>query len=132
MGMGVLMRATHNKLSLAFEAPTIRERSLHRTVAQFLHWSLPTEAYFSTIPGGDGGVTTAPGYAAGCPDILIVHSGRALFLELKSKKGALSDAQREAHKRIGWAGADVLVARTVDAVQTWLRDKGVPLRGDLQ
>jgi hypothetical protein len=126
--------SAHNTLHLNVERkkPQRKERSLHRTVADFLRWSLPADAFFTTIPGGDGRATYAPGYSSGSPDILIVYGGAPLFVELKSEKGKVAQAQRETHRRLRWSGADVLVARSAEAVEAWLLSKHIPLRAHLR
>ena len=82
-------------------------------------------------------VRRAMGYEAGTPDILVLHDGRAWFLELKRPKGEpdllghrkpagqLSAEQRE---WLGWAfdsGFPSAVCRSVDEVEAALKGWGL-------
>jgi VRR-NUC domain len=45
------------------------------------------------------------GVLAGVPDLAVVADGKAFFLEVKTAKGRLSDAQRETISRLETIGA---------------------------
>lgn len=109
------------------------EEALHRTVASYLAHALPWDAWFTTIPAGGGGRVRGSklkgmSYKAGTPDLIIVHEGRALWIELKAPKGRLSDEQSECHALLDQAGAEIVVARSVDDIETALRKWNVPLK----
>ena len=64
------------------------------------------------------------GMAAGNPDItLFLNKGKCVFIELKSKNGRLSDAQKARHEELKALGFDVHTVRAasgagaIDAVQ---------------
>jgi hypothetical protein len=61
----------------------------------------------------------------------IVWRGRPIFLELKAEHGRLSAVQRQVGQKLERAGAEVLVCRTLYAVQEQLRQLGVPLRASV-
>lgn len=106
------------------------ERDLHKTLGEYLDRSLPDDAWHTAIPGGDGRITTHPAYRPGAPDHIVLWNRQPFFIELKADNGKKpSDVQLSTHKKINWAGASVLVARSVKAVEVWLGEKGVPLRG---
>lgn len=67
------------------------------------------------------------GLRAGVPDNAIVWGGQAYFIELKSKTGRISDAQKIVIPAIESAGAPVAVARTLDEVAAALTAWGIPL-----
>lgn len=67
------------------------------------------------------------GLKAGAPDNLIVWDGRVFFVELKSKTGRISDAQKIVIPAIESAGAPVAVARTLEDVAAALTAWGIPL-----
>lgn len=67
------------------------------------------------------------GLKAGAPDNLIVWGGCSHFIELKSKTGRISDAQKITIPEIESAGAPVAVARTLDEVAAALTAWGIPL-----
>lgn len=108
------------------------ERDLQKQLADYSRAMLPAEVWWGAIPGGDGRRTTAPGYQSGTPDWLVVHQGRALFFELKSKRGVVSDGQKDCGYRLHQAGAEVHLIRSLDGYEEALRLGGVPLRGALE
>lgn len=109
------------------------EASLHRTVAAYLEYALPWDAWWTTIPAGGGGRVRgaglkAMGYKAGTPDLIIVHEGRALWIELKAPKGRLSDAQADCHVMLDHAGSKVALCRSVEEIEATLRKWNVPVK----
>lgn len=112
------------------------EAALHRQVAKFLDAALCPEVFWTTIPAGGGGKVRGAhlkvcGYKAGTPDILIVHNGGAYWLELKTKKGRVSEAQDQVMDWLADAWSPVAVARSLDDVQDAVLRWGIPLRGAL-
>ncbi len=104
------------------------ERRLQSAVAQYLNAVLTPATWHTAIPGGDGKMTRAPGYVSGTPDYLVVHGGRALFIELKTPRGRPSDAQVSAWHGIEDASGKVVLCRSVDDVRAALWRWGVPTR----
>jgi len=125
--------------SLLPEAPRRRheEDDLGSAFAQFMRWSLPADATFTHIPLGGQRHTkaaqrlAAQGTKAGWPDYIIVHRGRALFIELKTRTGSLSEVQRQMHRKLDYCGAMVAVCRSVAEAEAALRTWGVELRGSV-
>lgn len=103
------------------------ERALQASVFEFLRLALPADAICFCIPNGDGKVTLAPGALAGVPDVQIVYKGRAIFIELKTKTGAVRLNQKHVHDRLMLAGAVVVTLRSVEAVAEFLAPL-IPLR----
>lgn len=106
-------------------APFLSEAQLHKAVAQYLAIALPKHAVWTTIGHGGGGKIRgaqlkAMGLAPGFPDILILSNGKAYCIELKSKKGKLSEQQTALHERLMIAGCFVDTCRSVDEVETQL------------
>jgi hypothetical protein len=60
--------------------------------------------------------------------LAVIRRGRAIFIELKAKRGVFSTAQRAMDRRLIYAGADVCLCRSVPEVEAALRQVGVPLR----
>jgi hypothetical protein len=92
-------------------APVASERA---EVVALLEWLArsgpPVDCWYCTVPGGDGGVTRAPGYVAGAMDMIFIHRGRCIALEMKRVRGGrLSAAQVEAHQHITLAGGVVVI-----------------------
>lgn len=103
------------------------ERALQTAVFDFLRLALPPDAFCHAIPNGDGRMTTAPGTVAGVPDLLVVYQGRAIYIELKTKTGAVRTSQRWVHDRLTSAGGVVTVCRSVEQVAEFL-SLLIPLR----
>lgn len=112
------------------------ERALHAQVAAFLRVALPEEYCWTTFPAGGGGRVRGAqlkqaGLMAGWPDIQILSPyGQTTFIgiELKAKKGRLSDEQIACHDRIRKADGEVVVCRSVEDVEETLRERGFRLK----
>ena len=65
----------------------------------------------------------ARGWSKGVPDLLVVWKGSVLFLELKFKKGRLSEEQKIWQKRIIEAGYEYACWRTLEECTAWIADK---------
>ena len=75
-----------------------------------------------------GRILKGMGLRAGVPDLLVVHEGRAHWLEMKSPRGVLSEAQRATHNALTATGCPVVTCRSLDAVRGALWAWGIPLR----
>ena len=110
------------------------EDDLQRDVCRFLDVALPTGATYFAVPnGGKRHVREAArmkglGLRPGVPDLLVIHDGRALFVELKTKRGVMSAAQKAMQQMLAYCGCTVMLCRTVDDVEQALRNASVPLR----
>ena len=96
------------------------ERALQASVFDFLRVALPAEATAFAIPNGDGKVTLAPGALTGVPDLCIVYRGQPIFIELKTKTGAVRTSQKWVHDKLTLSGAVVVTLRSVEAVAEFL------------
>lgn len=90
-------------------------------------------AYWTSLDHAGGGPVVgrfrkARGVRKGLPDVMVLHQGRALFLELKAEKGTLSESQRECHKALNYAGASVFVVRSIEDVQFALESSSIQPR----
>ena len=68
------------------------------------------------------------GVHPGFSDLLVLGSGRCLFLELKSKTGRLSDAQVEFREFVVREGHAWALVRSVDDALKALSDNHFPTR----
>ena len=63
------------------------------------------------------------GLTAGVADLVLIHNGRAYFIEVKKPGGQLSDAQKLFRQRARDCGAEYVVVKSVDdvisALMTW-------------
>jgi len=115
---------------------------IQRALLARLAVSLPLGAVVIHVPNEDASGSAAYGQAKirdgmmpGCPDLLIIHRGRAYWLEMKAPDGVLSENQFVAHRRLRMAGCPVEVAYSVEdamaAVKSWgliPGDDGEPAR----
>jgi len=122
---------------LAEPAPVVRrhlEDDLQKATMAFLDVALPADAVAFAIPNGgkrharEAARMSGLGLRAGVPDLCVVHRGRAVFIELKAKRGVVSAAQREMQRRLIYAGAAVCLCRSVAEVEASLLEAAVHLR----
>lgn len=110
------------------------EASLQASLVEELRLILPPNAFVFAVPnGGSRNIVEAvnlkkQGVVAGVPDLIVIHAGRPIGLELKTRTGKLSDNQRITFHKLAAAGMRVEVIRSRDAAIAMLRDMGVPLR----
>jgi hypothetical protein len=67
------------------------------------------------------------GVNPGWPDLHLIHNRRSCYIELKSEKGTLSEAQREVQTAITLAGGVWATCRSLDDVLNILEVWGVPI-----
>ena len=111
----------------------MKERDLHKAVAQFLAVALPKDVVWTTFPAGGGGKVRgaqlkARGLMAGWPDVQIIYRGKFYGVELKAANGRLSPEQRACAEAIRAAGGYYHQVRSLDELQSWLLLVGIPLR----
>ena len=105
----------------------LSEHDLHCQVADFLNIALPPQAFWHHSPmEGKHKVQyrvkqNRLGAKKRFPDILIIWKGRAIFIELKTKKGRVSDAQKECHAQLILAGGLVTVCRSLKEVEEFCK-----------
>ena len=106
----------------------LTEDELQRDVARFLETAAP-EAFH--IPNGgkrrriEAAILRGRGVKAGVPDWCVpLAGGRCGWIELKTDEGGLSDAQRAFHGLLKALEHDVVIARSVAAVEDALRRWG--------
>ena len=108
------------------------ELALQRQVVEYLNVVL-VGAWVTHFPAGGGGrirgaLLKSAGLRAGVPDILIIVDGRARWIELKTKRGRLSEAQRDTHDALLRAGCGVAVCHDIDEVRRAVRMWRLPTR----
>lgn len=110
------------------------EYRLHCVVADYLNRCLKPPAWWTSL---EHGVKLPPptwrrlariGVRGGVPDILLVHEGRAHWIELKAERGRLSDAQELTRDALLAAGARWAEVRSLDALRASLEAWDVPTR----
>lgn len=131
-------------------AVPVPELALHEATAKALDLLLLPPAAWTTFPAGS--IPLPPQWAAklrrmglkpGWPDILVVHGGRIIGVELKRIGGVLSrtrtvrtrsgslqivEGQRDTFARLQSAGMIIVVCETVQAVLSALTRLDVPIR----
>lgn len=71
------------------------------------------------------------GLKAGVPDNCVIWNGKAHFVELKSKTGTASKAQKVVIPALEAAGSPVVIAYSLEEVMDALAAWGIPLRATL-
>lgn len=106
------------------------ERQIHKAIIDYLRLALPAGSFVTTIPGGDGARTQAPGYVKGTPDIVaIVPSYPAIFIEVKGPRGRSRPQQDAVADALHDAGAVCFVARDIRDVARGLGElAGIAVR----
>ena len=113
----------------------LNQLPLRDRLAAELERLLPADAFAIAMP--DEGSPFVPRRArdeglrvrkGGLPDIIIVHRGRALGLELP-RGASLNDAQRAVFPRLTRAGMRIEVARSFAEALRLLREMGLDLGG---
>ena len=105
----------------------LSESKIQRAIAAYLDVALPAGSFWTAInpiPGKSivAAVTSkAMGMKAGVPDILILHNGETLWIEIKREGGYLSKVQKAVHVNIEMAGGNVYTARSIDDIQEILQ-----------
>ena len=112
------------------------EAQFQMAVIRYFEIALPDDVVFLHV---DNGGRMSPqrrirlarmGVLPGFPDLLLFYQGPpALALELKTKGGSLSKAQKALHPRLEAAGVLVGVCRTLEEVYDFLAPH-MPLRGE--
>jgi hypothetical protein len=69
-------------------------------------------------------VMSGAGVRSGLPDVVLIHNGKVLGLELKAPGGKLSPAQTSAHRQLRAAGCEVATAVDLDEALACLESWG--------
>lgn len=116
------------------------EDELQANVAKYLDRALPLASWWTATAngawlGGDkrrrmiqAARLKRTGVKSGAPDLIILHDGRFLGIELKVEGETLTDKQMEAEDQIVIAGGGFAVARSIEQVEQALLHWQVPLR----
>lgn len=102
-----------------------KEADLHRAAVDLLDLLARRYGFvWTTVPGGNGRVTTAPGYRAGWPDLLLIWPRAvASMIELKRERGGRVDPkQAECHAALRARCCTVTVARSLEEIAAHVRE----------
>jgi hypothetical protein len=106
------------------------------TIAKFLDLALPAEAFWTSIDMGParskavGGMRKARGLKAGVPDMVIVYQRTTLWIECKTARGTLSNAQKRVRFALLANGHHYAQARSLEDVIKACAAASIPLRAD--
>jgi hypothetical protein len=114
------------------------EQALQIALAKYLKHALRAPTYWTSVDAGAGKMTAASaglrkarGVKAGFPDVLVMHplglNTLVVGIELKAKKGRLSDAQAATCEALWAANARYVECRSLEEVQRCLERAGVPM-----
>lgn len=94
--------------------PALTERAFQEQVIDLAHLYGWRVAHFRPAMTSKGWRTPVSADGAGFPDLVAVRRDRILFIELKSAKGKLAEAQTDWIVALGNAGAEVWCWRPAD------------------
>lgn len=130
--------AKHAQLAAEVYKPRKQtEQTFQIALVRDLRAVLARGVFLTHIPSGyiagrggplRGAFLKAMGLVAGLPDLMLLHEGRAHFLELKSAKGKLSAAQGECRFLLNRAGCHVETIRSLDEALECLSIWRIPTR----
>tara|TARA_R100000951_G_C2643774_1_gene181823 strand:- start:1000 stop:1338 length:339 start_codon:yes stop_codon:yes gene_type:complete len=110
----------------------MKEDAIHAAIVQYLQLVLPKEALFWHTPNTFSSARPAfhaklkrMGRLAGIPDLLVLHGGNLIGLEVKAAKGKQSPEQRYIEGAFVEAGATYYVVRSIDDTKEALTLEGV-------
>lgn len=112
------------------------EDQLHKSIADLLDWVLTEDVVWSHFPAGGYELGPAArgrlwrlGLKQGFPDLVICYAPlKTLWLEVKTRFGVTSRAQKRKHEQLRAIGHPVVVVRSVEDVLAALETFGVPYR----
>ena len=112
------------------------ERTFQKQLVAHLRLALPPDVFMTAFPAGGGGEIRgahlkAMGLVAGVPDLLFVHRGQLYGMELKAKRGVLSENQELCQDYLAQAGVDCVTVRTLAEAYRALDAWGIPTRSRL-
>ena len=87
-------------------------------------FSISQENYAGEVPG----IRVGRGLVAGVFDVLVLHQGRAGWIELKTSHGTVSDPQRSMAAALLLSGCRIAVASEAEHVLAALDTWGIPRR----
>ena len=96
-------------------------------------WVDSTTTWWSaidTVPrsASNGWMRRKRGCKSGTPDTFVLHRGKLVTIEMKSRRGQCSPSQRLAREALLRAGAQWWVCRSANAAMWALAQSGVPFR----
>ena len=105
----------------------ITERQIHASCVEWLRWAHPgVKAHHSMNEGRRGWRAQADvkalGVWRGFPDLVLLHQGAVLFVELKRPGGRLEQTQRQCHEDLRAQGFDVVTVYSVEEFQQTVGD----------
>jgi VRR-NUC domain len=109
------------------------EAAIQASIVAWARLIAPDVLIFAVPNGGyrtprEAALMKWTGVLAGVPDLGIIADGRAFFLEVKTAKGRLSDAQQEIIPKLEAIGAPVALVRSIDDARDAFAKWGIQTR----
>jgi len=113
--------------------PRNDEAQIQAAIVEWARTVAPDTLIYAVPNGGlrtprEASLLKWTGVLAGVPDLAIVAGGRAFFVEVKTAKGRLSDAQREMIGKLESLGAPVAIAKSIDDARAAFAKWGIRTR----
>ena len=110
------------------------EARIQREIIQFVRAVAP-HCLIVAVPNGSQRTASGrpanavAGLTAGVPDLVVViPGGRVLWVEVKSEKGRVSDAQLAFHLELQARGHDIAIVRSLDDVRNAFKALNIQTR----
>lgn len=108
------------------------EQDFHKQVAHYLTLVMPDDVVWTTFPAGGGGrvrgaILKAMGLRPGVPDILWWCRGCFGGIELKARKGVMSENQKVFRAAFISAGGHYFLAKSIEEIEAHLLERGLRL-----
>lgn len=113
--------------------PALSESQIQRQILDWLKATCPSAIVFA-VPNGEhrNKITAAKlkgqGVKAGAADLIFVHQGIIAFIEVKTEKGRLSEAQKAFRDACATHQVPYAVVRGIGDLQAFLADLGIRTR----
>lgn len=99
----------------------VLEKDIQKQIIQWLKWQkdiyfIRNNSFAGKIVRPNGSCGWVNNAKRGSPDVVLLKDGQFIGLEIKTKQGRISDAQREAQKAIQACGGQYYVVRNLEEV----------------
>ena len=100
----------------------MREQDIQRAILDYLLWNKKFCWKQNTVGIRKPNGSYIPASTTGIPDITCIIDGRYCGIEVKSKKGRLSDNQKEFQSKVEKAGGQYIVACAISDVEHLIKN----------
>jgi hypothetical protein len=115
----------------------VHESEIQRAIVKALRWLLPNCIVFHVPNGGkraraEAARLVAAGVLAGVPDLIVILPNQVVFIEVKTRKGVLSNEQDAFADKARELGQTCLIFRSAEDAIRWARNTGLAREGAVE